>query len=97
MILTIDETKEFLRIDGTEEDVLLQTFINAAEESLYNATGNTFDETNELAKLYCLVLVSDWYEKRELNEKVSEKVRFTVQSILAQLKHCYEPPPEVTT
>lgn len=96
MILTIGEAKEFLRIDGTEEDALLQTLISAAEKSLYNATGNTFDSANELAKLYCLVLVSDWYENRELNEKVSEKVRFTVQSILTQLKHCYEPQ-EVTS
>lgn len=89
MILTIDEVKEFLRIDGNEEDVLLQTLINAAEESLFNATGNTFDSTNELAKLYCLVLVSDWFENRELTDKTSEKVRFIVQSILTQLKHCY--------
>lgn len=91
MIITIEEAKEFLRIDGNEEDVLLQTLINAAEKSLYNATGNTFDSTNELAKLYCLVLVSDWFENRELTDKTSEKVRFTTQSILAQLKHCYEP------
>ena len=83
-------------MDSNEEDVLLQTLINAAEKSLYNATGNTFDSSNELAKLYCFVLVSDWYENREMNEKVSEKVRFTIQSILTQLKHCYEPPLEVT-
>lgn len=89
MIITLDETKQWLRVDHNEEDILIQTLINAAENYLKNATGNTFDSTNELAKLFCLVLVADWYENREMIGRPSEKVRFTVDSILSQLSYCY--------
>lgn len=88
-MLTLEEVKLYLRISDNGEDVLLQSLVKAAENYLYNATGNTFDSTNELAKLFCLVLISDWYENREYTGKASEKVRFTLESILAQLKYCY--------
>jgi uncharacterized phage protein (predicted DNA packaging) len=98
MIITIDEAKLWCRIEPevTEEDALLHALINAAEQYLYNATGVTFDSTNELAKLFCMVLVTDWYENRELVGKASEAVRYTLQSILAQLQYCYEPTEEVS-
>ncbi len=91
MILTLDEVKTYLCIDGSDQDTMLQTLINAAEMSLYNATGIEFDDTNDLAKLYCMVLVSDWFENRELIGKVGERVRFTIQSIISQLKYCCPP------
>lgn len=89
MILTLPETKGFLRIEEsfTDEDNLIQILINASEKYLLNATGNTFDSTNDLAKLFCLVLVADWYENREITGRISEKVRFTVDSILTQLSY----------
>lgn len=92
MIITLEEVKQYLRLetDYTEEDTLLNLLINAAEKQLTNATEMQFDNTNELAKLYCLVLISNWYENREYVGKVSEKIRFTIQSILTQLKYCYE-------
>ncbi|MEW5321333.1 head-tail connector protein [Geobacillus thermoleovorans] len=89
MIITLDEAKQWLRIDHNDEDSLISTLISAAEKYLVNATGNTFDNTNELAKLFCFVLVADWYENREMIGKTSEKVRHTVESIVAQLAHCY--------
>lgn len=89
-ILTINEAKTWLRVDGNEEDGLIQMLIGAAEEYLRNATEVEFDETNQLAKLFCLVLCADWYENRDLiGQQPSDKVRFTIQSILAQLQHAY--------
>lgn len=91
-ILTIDEAKTWLRIDGNEEDGLIQMLIGAAETYLHNATEVEFDETNQLAKLFCLALCADWYENRDLiGQQPSDKVRFTIQSILAQLQHAYAP------
>lgn len=95
MIIELAETKEYLRVSHNDEDNTIQLLINAAEKYLFNATGNQFDSTNELAKLLCLVLVTDWYENREMMGRVSEKIRPTVESILAQLTYCYELPPEV--
>ncbi|NNV07779.1 phage gp6-like head-tail connector protein [Geobacillus sp. MMMUD3] len=89
MIITLDEAKQWLRIDHNDEDSLISTLISAAEKYLVNATGNTFDNTNELAKLFCYVLVSDWYENRELMGRVSDQVRPIIQSMLVQLTHAY--------
>lgn len=95
-ILTLEETKEWLRVDGNFEDGIIDIIRGAAETYLHNAVEVEFDNTNVLAKLYCLVVCADWYENRELiGSQVSDKVRFTVQSIMAQLQHAYEPP-EVT-
>jgi len=91
MIVSIDEVKEFLKIEknNTDEDLLIETLINSAEEYLKNATGNTFDSANNLAKLFCMLLISDWYENREFIGKTSEKVRDTINSMVTQLKYCY--------
>jgi len=94
MIIELEETKNWMRLDGNEEDGIIVTLINAAESYLKNATGMEFDSTNHQAKLFCLVLVTDWYENRDLiGAKVGEKVRFSIQSMLTQLQNM----PEVTT
>ncbi|ASJ54867.1 DNA packaging protein [Brevibacillus formosus] len=92
-ILTLEETKTWLRIDGDDEDGIIQIIASAAEEYLHNAVEVVFDGTNQLAKLYCLVLCADWYENRDLigSQPSSDKVRFTCQSIMAQLQHSYAP------
>jgi uncharacterized phage protein (predicted DNA packaging) len=90
-ILTLEETKSWLHVDYEDSDTDIQLLIDAAEAYLLNATGKTFDNTNSLAKLYCRVLVTDWFENKGLMEdnKVSDKVRFTLKSIMLQLQCCY--------
>ena len=93
MILTLEETKMWLRVDGTDEDSIIEIIRGATETYLNNAVEVEFDASNALAKLYCLVLCADWYENRDLiGQQPSDKVRFTVQSIMAQLQHAYQPP-----
>lgn len=89
MILTLEETKEFLKVSYDDEDNLIQGLINGAERYLKNATGKEFDDTNELAKLFCKVLIADWYDNRAYMQegKVTAKVRYTIQSILSQLQY----------
>lgn len=96
MIVTLKETKQYLRVDNDEDDTLITSLIDAAETYLSNATGNQFDDTNSLAKLFCWTLVTDWYENREHVGRTSDKVRPIIESMLAQLSYCYQPPdPEV--
>lgn len=64
MIVTLEEVKEWLRIDGTDDDITIQTLIGAAELRLKEGTGIEYDNTNELAKLFCLKCITDWYENR---------------------------------
>jgi len=97
-ILTLSEAKTWLRVDGDDENPIIQLLIDAAESYLGNAAEVAFDETNHLARLYCLVVVADWYENRDLiGVKPSDKIRMTIQSIMTQLQNAYTPPEEETT
>lgn len=89
MIVSIDEAKDWLRDIPEEDNGTLKIIVDAAETYLKNATGKTFDDKNAQAKLFCLVLTADWYENRELiATKPSEKMRLSVESMLAQLMYC---------
>lgn len=95
MIVTLEEAKQYLRPATDEDDPTIQSLIDAAELYLENATGIKYDSTNPLAKLFCKILVADWYENRELTEndrgqKVSKGIRPIVESMLVQLKYCYQ-------
>jgi uncharacterized phage protein (predicted DNA packaging) len=91
MIIDLEEVKNWLRIDGEEENATLDILIGAAETYLLHATGRTYDDSHNQAKLFCLVLVADWYENRELmGDKPSEKVRYSIQSIMSQLQYSVE-------
>ena len=93
MIISLEEAKTYLRVDNSEEDDLIENLIEAAKVYLENATGNTFDSSNYLARLFCLTLVTDWYESRGLVVgKVGEGIRPVINSLLAQLNYSY---PEV--
>ncbi|CEP50278.1 head-tail connector protein [Paraclostridium sordellii] len=89
MILNLEEAKKFLKVDFDDDDEEIQDCIDAAEEYLKDATGKEFDSTNKRAKRYCKVLVNEWYKDRGLMEdgKVTKKVRFTLTSIMTQLKY----------
>lgn len=91
MIVTIEQIKNFIKVDYADDDDLLNMIETSAEQYLKNAgiDVTTLDAGNlNLAKLYILVLVNDWYNNRALmaDSKVSDKVRYTLQSILLQLQ-----------
>lgn len=87
-MIDLDEVKVWLRVDHDEDDVYIQRLIVAAKQYLKNATGKEFTSDNELARLFCLFLITDWYENRKLaREKVGEQTREIIQSMLNQLKY----------
>ncbi|MCI9559337.1 MAG: phage gp6-like head-tail connector protein [Lachnospiraceae bacterium] len=94
MILTLEEVKQYGRIDIDEDDLLLQAIIASAEEYLKNATGKEYPETEEngkkieyiLEKIYLQLLVAYWYEQRTPMGKVGEDFSYLTKSILLQLK-----------
>ncbi|QEK13722.1 phage gp6-like head-tail connector protein (plasmid) [Crassaminicella thermophila] len=91
--MELTEIKEFLRLeqDYTEEDIFLNSLLVAAKEYIKNATGLDYDDTNELYKLAIKILVTHWYENREaISEKKTDKIAFSLNSILIQLQYCYE-------
>jgi uncharacterized phage protein (predicted DNA packaging) len=83
----LDEVKEFLRIDGEGEEVFLSSLITASKAYIKNATGTDVIEDDYLHKLAINLLVSHWYENREVVGKI-DKLAFGLESILLQIKYC---------
>ena len=81
MILTLEETKKYLKVDYDDEDEEIK--------DLKQATGKEFDSTNYLAKLYCKCLVYEWFRYKGVmgDKTVSDKTKYTLQSIALQLKY----------
>lgn len=90
MIVTLEEAKNWLKVETDEDDQLITMLIKAAEGYILNATGIEFDSTNEVAQTLCLLLVADWYEDRDITRSPGERVRYLMQSMVAQLQYCYE-------
>ncbi|ASN72280.1 putative DNA packaging protein [uncultured Caudovirales phage] len=96
MIITLEEVKEYLKLDDYDgEDIFIQLCIDNAEiyiEDAVKPIEQMGEKSKKKAKLLALVLINDFYENRSLNMNVaknmsvSEKVRYTVQSMVLQLK-----------
>lgn len=82
----LDELKDYLRIDGEEEDAFLASLISAAKQYIKNGTGSTVDEKNELHKLAVNLLATHWYENREAIGK-ADTLAFSLQSIFMQMTY----------
>lgn len=90
MIVTLEDAKNWLKVETDEDDQLIAALIKAAEGYIFNATGKEFDDTNEVARTLCLLLVTDWYEDRDITRQPGQRVRYIVESMIAQLQYCYE-------
>ncbi|WHT92358.1 head-tail connector protein [Bacillus cereus] len=87
MVLTLEEAKKYLRVDGDEEDDLITSFVIAAEMYIKNATSKNVNLKSELAKLAARILIAHWHENREAVGK-ADQLAFSLQSILVQLQYC---------
>jgi uncharacterized phage protein (predicted DNA packaging) len=81
-MIALEDIKEYLRVDGDEEDNLLARLEKFSREEIENATGvvyTDFDnsETYELAQL---VIIADRYENR-----ASQDQEFVANNILSSL------------
>ena len=95
-MITLQEVKEYARIDIDEDDQLLQNIIiPAAIEYLKNATGKEYPPKDEegkeieytLEKIYLQLLISYWYEQRSPVGKVGEDFTNSTKSIMLQLQN----------
>lgn len=87
LVLTLEEAKKYLRVDGDEEDDLITSFVIAAEMYIKNATSKNVNLKSELAKLAARILIAHWHENREAVGK-ADQLAFSLQSILVQLQYC---------
>jgi len=91
--MSLDKGKRWLKLDGTEEDELVQDILGAIEVYFENAIDN-YNNTNEkmmkILSIPTIALLSDMYENRTLTVNSSkEQLRYLVQSAILQAKTCY--------
>lgn len=84
--MTLQEVKEYLKIDYEDEDLLLNNLIIVADDYILSATGKAHKKSPK-ADLIRKLLIHEWYKDRSLIEdKDAGKVRYIVSSIMLQLK-----------
>ncbi len=94
-IITLEEVKVYARIDMEDDDSLLETLIESAEEYLKNATGKEYPEIDvegnqisyALEKIYLQLLIAYWYEKRTPAGGVGEDFSYMTKSLMLQLQN----------
>lgn len=84
----LETIKDFLRIDGSSDDELLELLISSAKEYLSNS--GVSEGKNKDSKQYELavaMLVTHWYENREqVVGDTPRNLTLGLQSIILQLK-----------
>ena len=91
MLLDLNLAKKWLRLEeeDTEEDDILGLLIDNAEIYVKKAVGKHYNATEENRKQsqkIALVLVTNWYDNRDLSGQADEKVRSTIKSMVLQLQ-----------
>lgn len=85
--MNIEDIKQYLRLDDDSDDLLLDGLIFAAKNYMSNAGVQEKNEENDLYDLCIKLLVSHWYENREVTG-TTNKLAFSLESIIVQLKYC---------
>lgn len=81
----LDDTKAFLRVDGNDDDAVIQTLIDAAKKYIKQGTGVNVSEDDAQSILCMHLLVGYWYENRNSVGQGAE-LPFTITAQLVQLE-----------
>lgn len=84
-MVTLDEVKKYLRIDGDEDDGILALLISGAEEYLQDAGVPGTVKESARYNLAVMLYVAMYYENRDPGEPV-EKFNFALESLILQLR-----------
>lgn len=88
--LTLDELKNYLRIDGSEDDEFLTSLIALAKDKL--AADGVPESDRPLYKYAVMSYVALYYENRDPAQKI-DALSYGLQSMILQLKD-YGPSPK---
>lgn len=96
MAVTIDDLKAVLYLDGDDEDALLQSYINAADQFIIGAVGDevpAFWDDSTVIMLHDLAvksLAATYYQYRlSMSDTQTYQIDMTVNSVLGQLRGRY--------
>lgn len=86
MTIDLDDVKTYCRIDGTEEDALIISFIDAAKGYLDGA-GVPEPEADDPRYLLCVkAMVLEFYDHRGMTESVTPSAIHGFENMRTQLK-----------
>lgn len=82
----LGHVKEYLRIDGEQDDNMLVLLLDSSKEYLTNA--GVSEQQSDLYKLAITMLVTHWYENRlhEADTRTKKTISLGLQTIILQLK-----------
>ena len=82
-VVSVEEMRDYLRIDGTANDKLIADYIDAAGVYITQTTGmNATDQAaNPLAKAATKMCVAMWYDPQGIDATASER------AVTEMLKH----------
>lgn len=84
--LDLAAVKEYLRVDGEEEDLLISTFLISAKSFIQTYLRQSFDEFEELPEEFtiaCLAIIAHWYETRAIaTEKSGDEIAYMFAGLL---------------
>lgn len=85
--MRLEEVKEYLRVDFTDDDSMITTMMTAAEGYITAAVG-AYDDFNNRAKMLFLAVVQDLYDNRSLTvtEQQRKRMSYMYSSIILQLQ-----------
>ena len=84
--ISVDTIKDALRIDGNDDDDLIQGYIDTAEEYVANAVTDDPSEpliSSRKYRLAVIILVQFWYSNRATDIK---QTPYQVRSLIQQLR-----------
>ena len=85
MILTIEEARNTLRIDGNYNDDIIIPLVESIPDYLYLTTGKEWDEgkdTNPLAQTTAKFILQLWFDPQTQD---SERLKRTIDGLLVSL------------
>ena len=82
MILTIQEAREAVRVDGADNDIMLVPLLDAIPSYMEVTTGKTWDSTTPLAKTAARFILQLWFDPQS-NE--AEKLKKVIDNLLVVL------------
>ena len=85
--ISVDTIKDALRIDGSDDDTLIQGYIDTAKDYIANAVmdGPASEPltSNRKYRLAVIILVQFWYTNRTIDMK---QTPYQVRSLIQQLR-----------
>ena len=83
--MTLSDVKLYLRVDGYDENDVIQSLIDAAKDFIETGTGVTFNDADARHVLTLTMLVAHWYDTRGFIGSTTE-LPFTVTAQLLQIE-----------